>query len=766
MAGDPFKEAFDATGKWLHRHQRGFGLVLTIGSLVVAIPILLVLLVPTILGWLAPPLDLKTDLYSVNQPIAFTFVDAAGETVGHRGALVGERLKLEQMPDYLPAAFIAVEDRRFYSHNGIDIRGLIRATITNFRAGHVVAGGSTITQQTAKIIYTSQERTFSRKLAELADAASLEKSLSKKQILELYLNRLYLGSGAYGVDGAAHVYFGKSARDLTLPEAAMLATLTRAPSVFSPRRDLASAQNRANHVLDAMVETGAITQAQADDAKAHPAVISDPAIVDSRNFFLDTAADQALQLASVNGQQPASDLIVHTTLDPKLQDAARHALVRVLNAKGAKAHAGQGAVVMMKPDGEVVALVGGRDYDASSFNRATQARRQPGSSFKPFVYLAALENGISPWDVRTDGPVDINGWSPTNYGHRQYGTITLAEALAHSVNTITAGLGQEVGISTVIEAAKRCGITSPLEQNAALALGTSDVTPIEMTAAYGAFASGGYRVYPYYVTEVDDPSGHILYKRQTPQPQRVIASHVDKDLVAMLYGVVTGGTGRAALIPGHEAAGKTGTTQDYHDAWFVGFTADYVTTVWIGNDDSSPMKNVTGGTIPATIWHDVMVYAEKGLPSKPLDRSPPQPATDITSLDQTMGIDTESGDGVTLPSGVSEDEDQSDQGSSEDGNSSNANRSGFFDWLFGRDRQQQQQQQQPQRAPQSQAVPPPRAFPPPAAYPPPNQPPPSGYYAQPRPPTVIHAPPPDQPPPADYNDDEQGPHHPDGGPDN
>ncbi|HEX7725043.1 MAG TPA: PBP1A family penicillin-binding protein, partial [Rhizomicrobium sp.] len=766
MAVDPFKDAFDATGKWLHRHQRGFGLVLTIGSLVVAIPILLVLLVPTILGWLAPPLDLKTDLYSVNRPIAFTFVDAAGETVGHRGALVGERLKLEQMPDYLPAAFIAVEDRRFYSHNGIDIRGLIRATITNFRAGHVVAGGSTITQQTAKIIYTSQERTFSRKLAELADAASLEKSLSKKQILELYLNRLYLGSGAYGVDGAAHVYFGKSARDLTLPEAAMLATLTRAPSVFSPRRDLASAQNRANHVLDAMVETGAITQAQADDAKAHPAVISDPAIVDSRNFFLDTAADQALQLASVNGQQPASDLIVHTTLDPKLQDAARHALVRVLNAKGAKAHAGQGAVVMMKPDGEVVALVGGRDYDASSFNRATQARRQPGSSFKPFVYLAALENGISPWDVRTDGPVDINGWSPTNYGHRQYGTITLAEALAHSVNTITAGLGQEVGISTVIEAAKRCGITSPLEQNAALALGTSDVTPIEMTAAYGAFASGGYRVYPYYVTEVDDPSGHILYKRQTPQPQRVIASHVDKDLVAMLYGVVTGGTGRAALIPGHEAAGKTGTTQDYHDAWFVGFTADYVTTVWIGNDDSSPMKNVTGGTIPATIWHDVMVYAEKGLPSKPLDRSPPQPATDITSLDQTMGIDTESGDGVTLPSGVSEDEDQSDQGSSEDGNSSNANRSGFFDWLFGRDRQQQQQQQQPQRAPQSQAVPPPRAFPPPAAYPPPNQPPPSGYYAQPRPPTVIHAPPPDQPPPADYNDDEQGPHHPDGGPDN
>jgi penicillin-binding protein 1A len=779
MAGRKSQDYLDETLDWLHHHQRGFGLVLTIGSLVVAIPILLVLLVPTVLGWLAPPLDLKQDLYSVNRPIAFTFVDAAGDTVGHRGALVGERLKLEQMPAYLPAAFIAVEDRRFYSHNGIDIRGLIRATLMNLRAGHVVAGGSTITQQTAKIIYTSQERTFSRKLAELADAASLEKSLSKKQILELYLNRLYLGSGAYGVDGAAHVYFGKSARNLTLPEAAMLATLTRAPSVFSPRRDLASAQARADHVLDAMVETGAITRAQADDAKAHPAVISDPSIVDSRNFFLDTAADQALQLASVNGQQPTNDLVVHTTLDPKLQDAARHALVRVLNARGKKAHASQGAVVMMKPDGEVVALVGGRDYDASSFNRATQAERQPGSSFKPFVYLAALENGISPWDVRTDGPVDINGWSPTNYGHRQYGTITLAEALEHSVNTITASLAQEVGISTVIEAAKRVGITSPLEQNAALALGTSDVTPIEMTAAYGAFASGGYRVYPYFVTEVDDLDGHVLYKRATPQPQRVIASHVDKDLVAMLYGVVTSGTGRAAQLPGHEAAGKTGTTQDYHDAWFVGFTADYVTTVWIGNDDSSPMKNVTGGTIPATIWHDVMAYAEKGLPSKPLDRSAPQPPTEITSLDQTMGIDTESGDGVNLPSGVQEDQGQ-DQSEQDSDNANGRDRGGFFDWLFGRDqqrRQQQQQQQQEQlrqqqlqqereQQQQSPAVPPgayyqrPRPYQPPA-YPPPDQPPPG--YVQPRPPAVIHAPPPDQPPPNDNSDDEQGPRHPDGG---
>jgi penicillin-binding protein 1A len=722
MAGNN-NDPLDAAGRWVRQHP-GLGRALLIISLIIAAPLALVMLIPTLLGLVAPPIDTSIDLYAVNRPIAFTFLDAAGETVGHRGAIVGDRLTLEEMPAYLPAAFISVEDRRFYSHNGIDIRGLARAAWENFHAHHVVAGGSTITQQTAKIIFTHQERTMSRKLAELMDAVSLEKSLTKKQILELYLNRLYLGSGAYGVDGAARVYFGKSARDLTLPEAAMLATLTTAPSVFSPRRDLGSAQTRATRVLNAMVETGAITQAQADDAKAHPATISDPAIVDSRNFFLDTAADEALKLASVNGQAPTSDLIVHTTLEPKLQDAARHALVRTLNAKGAKAHASQGAIVMMKPDGAVSALVGGRDYDASSFNRATQARRQPGSSFKPFVYLAALENGITPWDVRTDGPVDINGWSPTNYGGRQYGTITLAEALAHSVNTITAALGQEVGISTVVEAAQRCGITSPLDQNPALALGTADVTPIELTTAYAAFASGGYRVYPYYVTEVDDHGGHTLYQRKAPDPQRVIASHVDRDLTEMLYGVVTEGTGRAAALTGHEAAGKTGTTQDYRDAWFVGFTTDYVTAVWVGNDDSTPMKNVTGGTLPASIWHDVMTYAEKGLPAKPLDKSPPQPATDITSLDAAMGVDTESGgesdNGVNEPSGTN---DQSSSDQSDETTSHGDTKPGFFDWLFGQREEERRKQQQ--QAP--------------------------GYDQQQRPPTLIrpHA------APADPNDDNQ-----------
>jgi membrane peptidoglycan carboxypeptidase len=341
----------------------------------------------------------------------------------------------------------------------------------------------------------------------------LEKSLTKKQILELYLNRIYLGSGAYGVDGAAHVYFGKSARNVTIAEAAMLATLTRAPTAFSPRRDLDAAQTRANLVLRAMVETGAITQAQADEARASPAEMSDHSITDARNYFLDTAADEATRLVAGSGLTHASDLIVHTTLEPRLQEAARHAVAHTLDTRGGKVHASEAAVVLMKPDGAVSALIGGRDYDESVFNRATQARRQPGSAFKPFVYLAAIENGISPWDVRDDGPVDIDGWTPTNFGGRSYGTVTLADALAHSINTITAGLAQEVGITTVVDAAHRCGIVSQLDPNASLALGTSEVTPIELTTAYAAFASGGIRVWPYFVTEVDDPSKHVLYSR-------------------------------------------------------------------------------------------------------------------------------------------------------------------------------------------------------------------------------------------------------------
>jgi penicillin-binding protein 1A len=661
MPGD-ITHYLEAVAAWFRRHARGFilaglGLAVLAGIGAVALNIF-----PRVVNSFAPRLDLSKDLYAINRPPSFTFLDANGHDIGHRGAQVGHRLSLDEMPAYLPAAFIATEDRRFYEHHGYDTRGLIRAAWVNWRAGHVVEGGSTITQQLAKILFLSPHRTYSRKWHEILDAAALEKKLSKRQILEVYLNRIYLGAGAFGVDGAAHAYFGKSAKHVTIAEAAMLASLTRAPTAFSPRRDLEAAQERASHVLQAMVETHAITQAQADDAREHPAEIMDGNIAAARNYFLDTAAEEAMRDVGAKDTAPNSDLIVHTTLEPKLEDKARETVVQQLAMKGKRLHAGEAAVVVMKLDGAVSALIGGRDYEESVFNRATQAHRQPGSAFKPFVYLAAVENGISPWDTREDGPVDIDGWQPTNYGGRSYGTVTLATALAHSINTVTAGLAQEVGLAKVIDAAKRCGINSPLAENASLALGTSEVTPLELTSAYATIANDGQRVKPYFISEVDDGAGHIIYKHPAPATDQAVGEQPVKDLTAMLYGVVQEGTGRAAALPDREVAGKTGTTQDYHDAWFVGFTTDYVTGVWVGNDDSAPMRNVTGGSLPAAIWKIVMTKAEDGLPAKPLNRSPPQAPDE--------DADSAYANGNTAP-GYDRNEDGGDHPA-------------FLDWLFGR----------------------------------------------------------------------------------
>ena len=567
-----------------------------------------------------------------------------------------------------------MEVRRFYSHNGIDPRGLARAIILDLKARDLVAGGSTISQQTAKIVYTQQQRTFSRKLSELVSAAGLEKSLTKDQILQLYLNRIYLGSGAYGVDGASRVYFGKSAKDLNLAQAAMLATLTRAPSVFSPRRDLLRAQQRASLVLDSMVDNGAITEEQAAEARAHPAVIVDRTTSNARNYYLDTAADEALKLATINGQPPASDLVVYTTMEPAIQEAARLAAVNTITKYKKRTRASEAAVVVMKPDGAVSALLGGVDYRESVFNRATQANRQPGSAFKPFVYLAALEAGISPWETRDDEPVDIAGYTPTNFGGKYFGTVTLADALAHSVNTIAVTLAQEVGIRNVIAVARRVGIHSPMQANASLALGTAEVTPLELTAAYAVFANGGYRVQPYMVTRIDI-SGRPVYTRAAPQPQRVLDHEVVQDLNAMMYGVVIGGTGGNASLKGREAAGKTGTTQDSKDAWFVGYTTDYVAAAWIGNDDAKPTRNVTGGTLPAYIWRDTMLAAEKGLPFKPLDKSEKPPEADLLMASDVIwgGPDEESlARAPDLPEEPVEEQPRRRRG-------------GLLGWLFGDD---------------------------------------------------------------------------------
>jgi penicillin-binding protein 1A len=372
-------------------------------------------------------------------------------------------------------------------------------------------------------------------------------------------------------------------------------------------------------------------------------VIVDRASMDARNYFLDSAADEATKLATVNGVAPSADMVVHTTLEPKVQEAARLAASRTIARFGKKTRTSEAAVVVMKPDGAVSAMIGGVDYRDSVFNRATQAHRQPGSAFKPFVYLAALEAGLSPWETREDVAVDIGGYRPTNFGGKYYGTLTLADALAHSVNTITVNLAQEIGVKNVVAAAKRLGITSPLEANASLPLGTNEVTPIELTAAYAAFANGGYRVAPYMVTQVDI-AGRPVYMRHAPTPQRVISENVDRDLTAMLWGVVANGTGGYASLHGREAAGKTGTTQDSHDAWFVGFTTDYVAAAWVGNDDSSPTRGVTGGTLPAYIWRDTMLVAEQGHPLKPLNRSV-QPSIEerelIASGGNFGGIDDE-----------------------------------------------------------------------------------------------------------------------------
>jgi penicillin-binding protein 1A len=567
-----------------------------------------------------PSMPLSGDLYALNRPPALTFLDKNGEIAGVRGAIVGEKLKLTEMPRYLPAAFLAMEDHRFYDHHGIDPQGLVRAAIADFKAGHVVQGGSTITQQVVKIVFLSPDRTFSRKLKEIAGAWALERKLGKDQILELYLNRLYLGSGAYGVDGAAHVYFGKSARDVTLAEAAMLAALTRAPSAFSPRRDLAAAQMRAEKVLAALGTSGAASQTEIADARAHPATVADRSEDLARDYFLDAAADEVKLLVP----HAHGDLTVSTTMDPTLQKAARAQIANVIDRQGKAARPGQAALVAMTPDGAVRALVGGRDYAESAFNRVTKARRQPGSAFKTFVYLAALEHGLTPATVRIDQPITpVNGWSPDNYNETNVGPVTLEQAYARSINTVAVQLGLEVGIPSVVAVARRLGIQSPLEPYASLALGTSDVTPLELTSAYASFASGGYRTQPYIVRDIRQSNGSLLHQRDATARPRVVSADDVLAMNAMMYQVVQSGTGRAAAVPGHEVAGKTGTSADYRDAWFVGFSPELVTGVWVGNDDSSPMKKITGGSLPAQIWSGFMRIALKTVPATHLPRAEP-----------------------------------------------------------------------------------------------------------------------------------------------
>ena len=561
-----------------------------------------------------PPID---QLAVPKRPPNIAILAADGTLLANRGETGGRTVVLKELPPQLPRAFVAIEDRRFYSHFGIDPMGIARALVRNITRRGVSQGGSTLTQQLAKNLFLTQERTASRKIQEAILALWLEHRFSKDQILELYLNRVYFGAGAYGVEAAAQRYFGKPAREVTIAEAATLAGLVQAPSRLAPNRNPDAARARAAIVLTAMQEAGFIKPEEAKTALDVPARPVRRGGAGSANYAADLVMDVLDDfIGTVEG-----DITVVTTIQPPLQSAAEKAVVDELNQKGLKFGVEQGAFVAMRPDGAIRALVGGRSYADSQFNRATNAKRQPGSAFKPFIYLAALERGLTPDTVRDDGPISIKGWSPENYSRDYRGPVTLRDALALSLNTVAVRVCLEVGPAAVVGAARRLGIASALRANASIALGTSEVSPIELVGAFAAFANGGTGIVPYIIAEVKGPGGKSLYRRQENGLGRVIQPGVVAMMNAMMRETLLSGTGRKADIPGWEAAGKTGTSQDFRDAWFVGYTATLVGGVWLGNDDGTPTKKVSGGNLPVEIWSRFMRTALAGTEPVPLPGS-------------------------------------------------------------------------------------------------------------------------------------------------
>ncbi|MCS3982529.1 penicillin-binding protein 1A [Bradyrhizobium japonicum] len=551
------------------------------------------------------------------RPPTIQIVGIDGSMLAQRGEMAGANVSLKDLPPYLPKAFIAIEDRRFYSHFGIDPVGILRALVTNVLHRGVSQGGSTLTQQLAKNLFLTQERTMARKLQEAELAIWLERKHSKNEILELYLNRVYFGSGAYGVEAAAQKYFGKSAKDVTVAEAAMLAGLVKSPSRLAPNRNPEGAEARAQIVLAAMADAKFITEAQAQASIGHPSYNVKPAGAGTLNYVADWIGEV---LDDLVGQIDES-IKVETTIDPKLQSVAEAAIIDELAAKSVKFNVSQGALVAMTPDGAVRAMVGGRNYSDSQYNRAVTAKRQPGSSFKPFVYLTALEQGLTPDTVRQDAPIEVKGWKPENYTHEYFGAVTLTQGLAMSLNTVAIRLGLEVGPKNVVRTAHRLGISSKLEPNASIALGTSEVSVVELVGAYAPFANGGFAVAPHVVTRIRTLGGKLLYMRQAEEHNQVIEPRYVGMMNTMMRETLISGTAKKAEIPGWPAAGKTGTSQDYRDAWFIGYTANLVTGVWLGNDDNSPTKKATGGGLPVEVWSRFMRTAHEGVPVAALPNS-------------------------------------------------------------------------------------------------------------------------------------------------
>ncbi len=564
-------------------------------------------------------------------------VSVDGQLLANRGMSGGEAVGLHEMSPYIPEAVIAIEDRRFYSHFGIDPIGLSRAMVTNVLGRRFSQGGSTLTQQLAKNLFLKPDRTLERKVQEVLLALWLEHKHTKDQILEMYLNRVYFGSGAYGVEAASRRYFGKSARDVTLSEAALLAGLLKAPSRLSPARDPKAAEERSQLVLAAMRDEGKISAKELASAMSAPATRAPSYWTGSENYVADTIMEELPDLIG----DVRSDIIVDTTVDLNLQKLAEESIRRLIDESGKKLNVSQGALVSIDNSGAVRAMVGGYDYSTSQFDRASEARRQPGSAFKPFVYMAALEAGRTPDSVRNDAPIKIGKWTPDNYGGKYFGKVTLATALAKSLNSVAAQLTMEVGPDAVVEAAHRMGIQSDLIANTSIALGTSEVTPLELTSAYVPFANGGYKPDIHFIRRITTTEGKVLYDGNGGGAPRVVKADIVGMMNSMMTGTVEIGTAKKAAFA-WPSAGKTGTSQNSRDAWFVGYTANLTTGVWFGNDDGTAMKKVTGGALPAQAWHEFMVAAHEGVPVRPLPgtwkSTPPDTIVpdDIPSVDNNQ----------------------------------------------------------------------------------------------------------------------------------
>ncbi|MCW6507508.1 transglycosylase domain-containing protein [Lichenifustis flavocetrariae] len=559
--------------------------------------------------------------------LAVTFLDHTGKEIGRRGILHDDSVSLDQMPSYLPEAVLATEDRRFYSHFGIDVIGTMRALTVNARASGVRQGGSSITQQLAKNLFLSNERTVERKVNEAFLALWLETHLTKREILQLYLDRVYMGGGTFGIQAASQFYFGKSARDVSLAEAAMLAGLFKAPTKYAPHVNLPAARARANDVLSNLVDAGYLSEAQVYGARLNPASPVDRSRDVSPDWYLDYAYDEVRKLVQIGKLGDNRVLIVQTALDTELQKKAESTIEDQLRQNGPAYHAKQSAAVIMQPDGAVRAIVGGRDYGSSQFNRATDAQRQPGSSFKPFVYLTAIMSGkFKPSTTVVDGPVCIGNWCVHNYGGNYRGALPLQTALAHSLNTIAVKLSiaigngnPRLGRARIIETAHAMGLTTPLPDTVSLPVGADEVTVIDMATAYSAFANGGKRVSPFAAVDIRNGKGQVIYRHDLdgPQPVQVVPAADVATMNNMLTHVINEGTGTHARLDNVQVAGKTGTTNNYKDAWFCGFTGNYVGAVWFGNDDDSSMNEMTGGTLPARTWHDIMAFAHQGIDARP-----------------------------------------------------------------------------------------------------------------------------------------------------